>query len=57
MIINNASYLELKKLILDTYFMARDCDAFFMMENLDRAMEILQKQERKESIRKNKFKK
>lgn len=57
MIINNEEYSELKDLILQTYFMARDCGAMFMMENLDRAMEILQKEERKQSIRKNKFKK
>lgn len=57
MIINNEAYSELKKLILNTYFMARDCDAFFMMENLDRAMEILQNEERKESIRKSKLSK
>lgn len=57
MIINNVSYMEVKKLILDTYFMARDCEAFFIMENLDKVMEILQSEERKESIRKNKFNK
>ena len=57
MIISNNDYDNIKKLILDAYFMARDCDAFFIMENLDIAMSILQSAERKESIKKQKYNK
>jgi len=53
MILKNSDYAKIKELVLDTYFMARDCDAGFMMDNLDKIMDIFEEQERRDAIRKS----